>query len=421
MSSPMSPLYRKIAWRLVPFLVLLYMVAFLDRVNISFAALTMNRDLGISESAYGFAAGVFFLSYCLFEVPANLVLTRLGARRWLSILMIVWGFVSMGTAFVHTQSAYILVRFLLGIAESGFYPGVIYYFTFWMPRSLRTRILALFLLAVPLCNIIGSPISAHILLLDNFGGLRGWQWLFLLEALPAVLLGITAWFLLADGPWSASWLTDAEKDQVMRDLQVENVAQQDAGSQTAHVIRDCVIYFLWSSGNYGLTFWLPKILTSVGASNLSTGWWATTTFGFAMLAMLWASRRRSFRSLPFLFLAATAGFIIAGLAHSVLVAVVGFSLAGMGILAALPMFWSLAASRLTGKAAGAAIALVNSVGAVGAFAGPSSMGWLHDLTHHYSSGLWAIAGGLAIGGVLVYSETRTMVPASVQPQAVTPD
>ena len=156
---PMSPLYRKIAWRLVPFLVILYMVAFLDRVNISFAALTMNRDLGISESLYGFAAGVFFLSYCLFEVPANLVLARMGARRWLSILMVFWGFVSMGTAFVHTVSAYIAVRFLLGIAESGFYPGVIYYFTFWMPRGLRTRILAMFLLAVPLCNSIGSPIS----------------------------------------------------------------------------------------------------------------------------------------------------------------------------------------------------------------------------------------------------------------------
>jgi len=408
----MSPLYRKIAWRLVPFLVLLYMVAFLDRVNISFAALTMNRDLGISESAYGFAAGVFFLSYCLFEVPANLVLTRLGARRWLSILMIVWGIVSMGTAFVHSQASYILVRFLLGIAESGFYPGVIYYFTFWLPRNLRTRILALFLLAVPLCNTLGSPISAHILLLDDISGLRGWQWLFLLEGLPAVLLGFVAWFVLADGPWSARWLTDAEKDRVMSDLQVEDATRQEAGGQTAHVIRDCVIYFLWSSGNYGLTFWLPKILTTVGASDLSTGWWATTTFGFGMLAMLWASRRRSFRALPFLFLAAAAGFILAGLAHSVPIAVTGFSLAGMGLLASLPMFWSLTASRLTGKAAGAAIALVNSVGAVGAFAGPSAMGWLHDATKHYSAGLWAIAGAMALGGLLVYSQS-SKAPAVV--------
>lgn len=413
-ASPMSPLYRKVAWRLVPFLMLLYMVAYLDRVNISFAALTMNHDLGISESVYGFAAGVFFLSYCLFEVPANLVLARIGARRWLAILMVLWGFVSMGTAFVHTESAYIGVRFLLGVAESGFYPGVIYYFTFWLPRVLRTRILALFLLAVPICNSIGSPISAHILLLDNFFGLRGWQWLFLLEGVPALLLGFAAWFVLADGPWSAAFLSLPEKDQIAADLDHDATLQLESGSQTAHVIRDCIIYFLWSSGNYGLTFWLPKILTAVGASDLATGWWGTVTFGLGAVAMLWASRRRGFRALPFLFFASTAGFVICGLAHSVLMAAAGFALAAMAILAALPMFWSLAASRLSGKAAGAAIALVNSVGAVGAFAGPSAMGWLHDLTHHYSAGLWAIAAAMAIGGALVYGEASKAPVAAPQ-------
>jgi ACS family tartrate transporter-like MFS transporter len=394
---------------------LLYMVAFLDRVNISFAALTMNRDLGISESLYGFAAGVFFLSYCLFEVPANLALTRVGARRWLAILMVCWGVVSMGTAFVHSQWAYIGARFLLGVAESGFYPGVIYYFTFWLPRASRTRFLSLFLLAVPLCNSIGSPISAHILLLDNVSGLRGWQWLFLLEGAPAVLLGIASWFVLADGPWSARWLLSAEKDQVAKDLKSEELLHQESGKQHLNVARDCVIYFLWSSGNYGLTFFLPKILTAVGASNLSTGWWGTMTFGFGAVAMLWASRRHSFRTLPFLIFAASAGFIFAGLAHSVLIAVAGFSLAAIGILASLPMFWSLATSRFTGKAAGAAIALVNSVGAVGAFAGPSAMGWLHDATHSYSAGLWVIAGAMALGGVLAYGETQrpARIPAPI--------
>jgi len=400
----MSPLYRKIAWRLVPFLMLLYMVAYLDRVNISFAALTMNRDLGISESVYGFAAGVFFLSYCLFEVPANLVLTRIGARRWLGILMVLWGFVSMGTAFVHTQSEYMGVRFLLGVAESGFYPGVIYYFTFWLPRVLRTRILAMFLLAVPICNSIGSPISAHILVLDNISGLRGWQWLFLLEGVPAILLGVATWFLLADGPWSAQWLSSVEKEQVEADLHSEETLQQESGKQRLHVARDCFFYFLWSSGNYGLTFWLPKILKAVGASDLSTGWWGATTFGFSALAMIWASRRRGFKALPYLCIVAAAGFVIAGLAHSVLIAALGFIIAAMGILGGLPMFWSLAASRFSGRSAGAAIALVNSVGAVGAFAGPSAMGWLHDATHHYSAGLWAIAAAMALGGVLVYGE-----------------
>jgi len=411
-ASPMSPLYRKIAWRIVPFLVILYMVAFLDRVNISFAALTMNRDLGISESVYGFAAGVFFLSYCLFEVPANLVLAKLGARRWLAILMVVWGIVSMGTAFVHTVSAYIAVRFLLGIAESGFYPGVIYYFTFWMPRHLRTRILAMFLLAVPLCNSIGSPISAHIMMLHPVGGLKDWQWLFIIEGMPAVLLGIASWFVLADGPWSATWLSSTEKDQVARDRKDEDASQIGDSKQTASVIRDCIIYFLWSSGNYGLTFWIPKILTAHGATTIATGWWGTATFSCGALAMLWASRRRGFRTLPWLFLVGAIGFVVAGLAHSAPLAAIGFCISAMGILAGLPMFWSLAASRLSGKAAGAAIALVNSVGAVGAFAGPSAMGWLHDLTHHYSAGLWAIAGAMTLGGLLVYREsTKAAHPA----------
>jgi MFS transporter, ACS family, tartrate transporter len=410
----MSPLYRKIAWRLIPFLMLLYMVAYLDRVNISFAALTMNRDLGISESVYGFAAGVFFLSYCLFEVPANMVLARMGARRWLAILMVVWGFVSMSTAFVHTEASYIGVRFLLGVAESGFYPGVIYYFTFWLPKTLRTRILALFLLAVPLCNCLGSPISAHILVLNNISGLHGWQWLFLLEGAPAVLLGFAAWYMLADEPSSSPWLTAEDKQQIEDDLKRDSALQIESGSQKAHVARDCVVYFLWSSGNYGLTFWLPKILSAHGASNVSTGWWASVTFGFGAIAMLWASRRRGFRTLPYLFFASTMGFIAAALAHSVLLAVAGFSLAAMGILASLPMFWSLAASRLSGKAAGAAIALVNSVGAVGAFAGPSAMGWLHDVTHHYTAGIWAIASGMALGGLLVYRESSRLPATSAQ-------
>ena len=200
-------------------------------------------------------------------------------------------------------------------------------------------------------------------------------------------------------------MSAAEKEQVATDLADENEFQQESGKQTANVIRDCIVYFLWSSGNYGLTFWLPKILTSHGASTIATGWWGTATFGCGALAMLWASRRRGFRTLPWLFLLGATGFVVAGVAHSAPLAAAGFCISAMGILAGLPMFWSLAASRLSGKAAGAAIALVNSVGAVGAFVGPSSMGWLHDITRHYSAGLWAIAGAMMLGGVLVYGES----------------
>jgi len=394
-----KPVYSRIMRRLVPFLILLYMVAFLDRVNISFAALTMNRDLGISKTVYGFAAGVFFLSYCLFQVPANLALARLGARRWLSVLMVVWGMVSMATAFVPNASAYIVLRAALGLAECGFYPGVIYYFTFWMPRALRTRVLALFLLSLPLCNILGSPISAHILLMDGGWGFTGWQWVFLLEGAPAVLLGAAAWFVLADGPVSATWLTAEEKAEVAHDLESDTVVQRAAAPARPWLLvaGDSAAYFLWSTGIYGLSFWLPTILVFRGASQLSTGWWATLTFFVGGLAMVWASRQRGFRPLPVLFLLAGAGFASAGFFHSVGGAVASFCLAAAGLLSSLPMFWSVAASRLSGKAAGTAIAIVNSLGAVGAFCGPYAMGWLYDHTHRYTAGLWAIAICFAIG------------------------
>jgi MFS transporter, ACS family, tartrate transporter len=401
-AAPVNPLYRKIAWRLVPFLMLLYLVAFLDRVNISFGALTMNRDLGISETLYGFAAGVFFLSYCLFQVPANLVLARMGARRWLAILMVAWGLVSMATAFVISPPTYIGARFLLGIAESGFYPGVIYYFTFWLPRSMRTRVLALFLLALPLCNFIGSPISAHILLMNRVAGLKGWQWLFLIEGAPALLLGAVTWFALADGPWSAAWLSPAEKDELKRAMRSEEQGQRQRTERSwPQVLRDSIAYFLWSTGMYGLSFFLPKVLVSAGASTLATGWWSALAFGAGALALLWASLQRGHRALPLLFLAAASGFACAGLSHSLSAAVASFCLAAMGLLASLPIFWSVATGRLSGKAAGAAIAIVNSAGAVGAFAGPYAMGWLRDATHSYSAGLWAIAACLALGSAFV--------------------
>jgi ACS family tartrate transporter-like MFS transporter len=414
-ASPKSPLYRKITVKLVPFLMLLYMVAFLDRVNISFAALTMNRDLGISESLYGFAAGVFFLSYCLFEVPANLMLGRIGARRWLSILMVTWGLVSMGTAFIKTAPAYVGMRLLLGLAESGFFPGVIYYFTFWLPRHLRTKVIALFLLAVPLCSSIGSPISAHLLLLDNLYGMKGWQWLFLLEGFPAVLLGFVTLFILCDGPSTAPWLSPGEKDELRSEIEREeqHVRQSSQNGGLAwHVTRDAAAYFLWSTGIYGLSFWLPKILVAAGASTVATGWWGLVTFGVGALALVWASRQKGFRVLPFLFLATAAGFGGAALSHNIPTAVVCFCVAAAGLLSSLPIFWSLVASRQNGQVAGSVIAIVNSVGAVGAFTGPFAMGWLHDLTHGYSAGLWTIACCLGLGAVLVNAAAKTALVAA---------
>jgi len=410
-AATLKPVYRRIMGHIVPFLMLLYTIAFLNRVNVGFAALTMNHDLGISDRMSGFAAGVFFLPYCLFQIPANSVLTRIGARRWLGALMVVWGIVSMGTAFVSSIPAYIGARALLGVAESGFYPGVIYYFTFWLPRALRTRALALFLFALPICNVFGSPVSAYLLHM-NVWGLHGWQWLFLIEGAPAVIFGIATAFVLANDPQSAGWLTAAEKQQVERELAGDEADQK---ASTTHpwwkVTADSAAYFLWSTGIYGLSFWLPKILVTRGASTIATGWWATLTFAFGAVALWWASRQHSMKSLPVLFLAAGAGFAVCGVSHTVGLAVAGFSLACMGLLSSLPIFWSLAAGRLSGKAAGTAIAIVNSWGAVGAFCGPYAMGWLKDATHRCTAGLWAIAVCLALGAGIV----AISVPVSPKP------
>lgn len=396
--------YRKIAFRVVPFLMLLYMVAFLDRVNISFAALTMNRDLGISDTLYGFAAGVFFLGYCLFEVPANVMLTRIGARRWVAMLLVVWGAVSMATAFVDSRPAYITARFLLGIAEAGFYPGVIFYLTLWLPRAVRARIMALFLLALPVCNCIGSPISAHILLLDRLAGLRGWQWLFLIEGAPAILLGMVTWFVVVDNPWSAPWLAETEKDELARAMRAcEESPHGHSGKFCLHIARDAAAYFLLMCGLYGLSFWLPRILEASGVTPAATGWWAALPYGAGAVAMVLVSRMRGRGAMAVVCVAGAAGFAGAGLLHGLPAALVSFSFASMGVFGSLPLFWSASTGRMSSKVAGAAIALVNSIGAVGGFAGPYAMGWLHDFTHSYSAGLYAIAACMACAALVAPS------------------
>ena len=425
----MSPLYKKIALRLCPYLMLLYMVAFLDRVNISFAALTMNRDLGITDSLYGFAAGIFFLGYCLFEVPANLMLARVGARRWLALLLVVWGAVSVMTAFIDGRSEYIWARLLLGVAEAGFYPGVIFYLTLWLPRPVRSRVMALFLLALPVCNCIGSPVSSHILLLNGAAGLRGWQWVFIVEGAPALLLGAVTWFVLADGPWNAKWLSAGERTQLEREMRGDEDAERAPGPGIkaginagvnagigAHIARDSVAYFMLMTGLYGLSFWLPKILAAGGVTATATGWWAALPYGAGAVAMVLVSRLRGRGWLAAMYLVSAAGFLGAGLAHSLPVTLICFCLASMGVYGALPLFWSASTGRMSGKVAGAAIATVNSIGASGGFAGPYAMGWLHDLTHSYSVGLWAIAASVALGAAAVWGVGRERAPNEMRRQ-----
>lgn len=413
----MTPLYRKITLRVVPFLMVLYMVAFLDRVNISFAALTMNRDLGISESLYGFAAGVFFVGYCLFEVPANLILERIGARRWLGLLMIVWGVVSVGTAFVDSRTEYIVARCLLGVAEAGFFPGLIFYLTLWLPRPVRSRLMALFLLSLPVCNSIGSPISSHILLLNGLMGLRGWQWVFILEAVPAILLGFLTWVVLADGPQKASWLSPAEKEDLASELgdgapaghaPIHSSSIQHSPIQwmSSQVAWDSMVYLMLQIGIYGLNFWLPKMLAAEGVATADTGWWAMLPYGAGALALVTVSRATGRWWLISLYITSAAGFAGAALSRGLAGTVIAFSISTMAMYASLPLFWGASTARMSNKAAGASIAAVNSIGVTGGFAGPYAMGWLRDATHSYSAGLWAIAVCLAIGAVLVHGAQR---------------
>lgn len=418
-AKPMHPLYRKISRRLVPFLVLLYLVAFLDRVNVSFAALTMNRDLHIGEGMFGLAAGMFFLGYFLFEVPSNLMLERVGARRWIMVLMIAWGVVSVATAFVRGTGSYIALRFLLGLAEAGFYPGVILYLTYWLPPKVRSSVMAMFVTAVPLSSLVGAPVSTQILLLDQALGLKGWQWLFVVEGSPAILLGLVVFFLLADKPARVSWLSAEEKQMLEADLREAEPARpaHEHSFLQMFAARPSVYgwsaaYFLLMVGLYGLGFWIPKVLTSDGMSLQSLSWAAALPYVVAVAGMIaWShsSDRRRERSLHLAgaYLLAAAGFLLAAFAPSPAVAIAGFALGATGTLAAIPVFWSASTILLAGPAVGAYIAVINSIGNLGGFFGPVLMGWLRQSTHSYVAGLAVIAACLVCGALVAALLCRT--------------
>ena len=408
----MHPLYRKISRRLVPFLVLLYLVAFLDRVNVSFAALTMNRDLHIGEGLFGLAAGMFFLGYFLFEVPSNLMLERVGARRWIMILMIAWGIVSVATAFVRGPNSYIALRFLLGLAEAGFYPGVILYLTYWLPPKVRSSVMALFVAAVPLSSVVGAPVSTQILLLDQALGLKGWQWVFVAEGAPAILLGLVAFFVLVDKPEHVNWLSAEEKQMLTADLR----QAQPVGHGHEHsflqmftaqpsVYGWSLAYFLLMVGLYALGFWIPKVLTSRGMSLQSLSWAAALPYVAAAVGMIAWSRNsdrlgeRRFH-LVLAYAMAAVGFVLAAYAPNPAVALVGFALGATGVLAAMPVFWSASTTLLAGPMVAAHIALINSIGNLGGFLGPVLMGWLRQTTHSYVIGLATIALFLAAGALM---------------------
>ena len=395
----------KVTRRLMPFLFLLYLLNFLDRVNVGFAALQMNRDLGFGPEVYGLGAGIFFVAYALFEVPSNLILARTGARLWIARIMISWGLVASAMMFVRSAESFYGARLLLGVAEAGFFPGIIYYLTYWYPARERARAYAAFLAAIPLSGIVGSPISGALLELDGVAGLAGWQWLFLLEGLPSVIVGFWVLRYLTDRPSAARWLTPEESAWLERTLEVERAQMaQPHGAGLLQALRDpnvwhlALIYFLVVVGLYGFALWLPQLVKTIpGLSNLEVGVISAIPYLVAAVGMVLVGARSDRTGERYLHMAIStlvgaAGFVLAAYVRSAVPLVVALSIVAFGALAPIGVFWSLPTSFLKGRAAAGGIAFINSIGALGGFVGPYAVGLVRKRTGSFEAALLTLAG-----------------------------
>lgn len=393
----------KVKRRLVPFLMLCYFVAYLDRVNVGFAGITMNKDLAFSATVFGWGAGIFFLGYFLFEVPSNIALERFGARTWIARIMITWGVLSAAMALVWNEASFLILRFLLGVAEAGFFPGIILFLTYWFPAAYRARFIGYFMAAIPISSVIGSPVSGLVLGMNGLWGLKGWQWLFILEGAPAVLLSIAVFLYLTDGPKLAQWLTAEERDWLIERLaserrQREAIVQLSLWQALAHprVVVLSLVYFGIVAANYGFSFWLPQIVKAFGVTNLQTGFITALPYIFGTIAMvLWGLRsdrtgeRKWHAAIPAL--VAAAGLAASAATGNPVLEMVALCVAAIGIFAALPCFWTLPTAFLSGTAAAGGIAFINSIGNLAGFVGPYGVGYIKDATGSFSDGLLFIA------------------------------
>jgi ACS family tartrate transporter-like MFS transporter len=401
----------------MPFLCFVYFVAYLDRVNVGFAALTMNADLGLTATQFGFGAGIFFISYFLFEVPSNFALKYFGARIWIARIMVTWGVISVAMAFVKGPTSFLVLRFLLGVAEAGFFPGMVLYLTFWFPNSVRAALFGIFIIANPASTIIGAPLSTA-LLGTSLAGFRGWQTMFIVEGLPAILLGFATLFVLCDSPAKAKWLTPQEREVLGRAIERDEASSTHsswrAGLMSPDVWRFALLYAALMMGVYGFGFWAPQIVKSFGSlSNQQVGLVLVIPYICATAAMvLWArhsdrTRERTWH-LVIPAIVGTVGFLYGSFADNVYLAIGGFTLGAMGIYSQLPLFWTLPTALLTGSAAAGGIALINSVGNLSGYFGPALIGWLKDTTRGYTAGLWVIAASMGVAGLLGYFISKPM-------------
>jgi MFS transporter, ACS family, tartrate transporter len=412
MDAQQEKILRKNAFRLLPILTLAYTINYLDRTNISFAALTMNKDIGLTATQYGRGAGIFFLAYCLFEVPSNLALYRFGARLWIARIMISWGLLSIGTVLVSGAWSFYLMRFLLGVAEAGFFPGVAFYLALWFPAQYRARILAGFLVAIPFSTVIGAPLSGLLLELDGIFGLAGWKWLIIIEGIPAVVFGFVVAAMLADRPEVAWWLDPQERETLGQMLAAESrervrIHILDA-IMDSRVIVCALVQFGFTLGSYGILFWLPQIIKASGQSNLAVSLLTAIPYAFATAGMIWWAlvvdkSGKKISNLVITCALGAVGLIISVLSDSLAIGLGGLTLALIGITSARAVFWTIPPRFMTGRGAASGLAFINSIGVMGGYFGPELMGTLKDLTGNYTTGLITMAGFLAASTLLAAS------------------
>ena len=410
----------RVTRRLIPFLIVCYFVAYIDRVNVGFAGLQMNKQLGLSSGAFGLGAGIFFVAYFFFEVPSNLLLERFGARRWIARIMLTWGLISGAMAFIPAiargvglspEYVFYGLRILLGFAEAGFFPGIIFFLTLWFPSLYRARMVGYFMAAIPLSTVIGAPVSGLLLNLDGLAGFAGWQWMFLLEAVPALLLSVVVLVYLTDAPKHATWLAADERDWLV-ERQARERRQREAAERFSvgkalldpRVLAAALIYFGANATNYGLSFFLPQIVKNFGLTNVETGFVTALPYLVGVFGMVLWGRHSDHTGerryhIAFSLLVAAAGIAASVAFASPVMKMACLSVAGFGIFACLPVIWTLPTAYLSGAAAAGGIAAVNSLGNLAGFAGPFVMGRLRDATGNFDAGLLVVAATGLVGMV----------------------
>ena len=410
---------RRITWRILPFIMLLYFIAYIDRVNIGFAALSMKTDLGFSASTLGFGAGIFFWGYFMFEVPSNIILHKVGARIWIARVMVTWGIISACMAFVSGPTSFYVIRFLLGVAEAGFFPGIILYLSYWFPARRRAGVTACFMAAAPISTALGSPLSASLLEMNGVMGFAGWQWMFMLEAIPAVILGVVVFFYMTDRPEQAKWLKDDEKTWLVNAMKAEAAKKSPGESHSIvkalanpQVLALSLIYFGTSAGLYTLGIWAPQIIKQLGVSSMTVGYLNAIPPIVSVVAMvLWSrhSDRTGERTWHVILacLVAAGGLAMAAGIQGMVGLIVALTIVNVGISCAKPPLWSMPTTFLSGAAAATGIAAINSLGNLGGFVGPAMIGWIKDRTGSYEGGLYFVSGLLLVSALTTLLLSRS--------------